>query len=186
MIIGRSGWRSRVAAIVLSDIVLLQKYIRCLVMADSRKPQFLHQPVLMRAVSAFHAALGWGRAGGDDADPQLLTHTSELRERYFAGELFRLRGPPVHVLPVRVECTGHAVALDPAVEQSSCCPGGLLRGKLGAHRTRGIIHHVHQTGARAAFFQPLMKTAIQLHQFTEMHLALPPLAIRPPLAMPPP
>src|SRR5262249_1089612 len=48
----------------------------------------------------------------------------------------------------------------------------------------GIVDHMHQTGFAGPLFQPAMKAPVQLHQFAEVSLPLPPLAIG--LALPPP
>src|SRR5438270_5781356 len=57
-------------------------------------------------------------------------------------------------------------------------PGGFPRAELAQHRAGGVIYHVHETAVGGAIFQPGMKAGIQLHQFAEMRLAHPALAIR--------
>src|SRR5439155_671058 len=71
MIVGFSGRRSRVVAIVLGDVMLLQISIGIVIVAYCRQPQLLDQPVLMGTVHALHPPLGLRRTGGDDADPSL-------------------------------------------------------------------------------------------------------------------
>src|SRR5438876_695347 len=56
-------------------------------------------------------------------------------------------------------------------------PGGFPRAELAQHRAGGVIYHVHETAVGGAIFQPGMKAGIQLHQFAEMRLAHPALAI---------
>src|SRR5438552_2728816 len=58
MIVGFSGRRSRVVAIVLGDVMLLQISIGIVIVADCGQPQLLDQPVLMGTVHALHPPLG--------------------------------------------------------------------------------------------------------------------------------
>src|SRR6202166_5432958 len=50
----------------------------------------------------------------------------------------------------------------------------------------GVVEQIDQTPCRPAPFQPTMKAPIQLHHLAEMFLALAPLPMRPPLALPAP
>src|SRR5437763_9920370 len=65
MIVGFSGRRSRVVAIVLGDVMLLQISIGIVIVADCGQPQLLDQPVLMgtvqRAPPAPWPAANWRR-----------------------------------------------------------------------------------------------------------------------------
>src|SRR5437773_4578473 len=70
------------------------------------------------------------------------------------------------------------VAFDPGAQQMGRRPGGFHRAELAQHRAGGVIYHVHETAVGGAIFQPGMKAGIQLHQFAEMRLAHPALAIR--------
>src|SRR5213078_1784030 len=103
MIVGFSGRRSRVVAIVLGDVMLLQISIGIVIVADCGQPQLLDQPVLMGTVHALHPPLGLRRTGGDDADPQLGAHLSELGDRGFSPQpLLHVGQAHIHVLPVGV------------------------------------------------------------------------------------
>src|SRR5438093_8571485 len=64
MIVGFSRRRSRVVAIVLGDVMLLQISIGIVIVADCGQPQLLDQPVLMGTVHALHPSLGLRRTGG--------------------------------------------------------------------------------------------------------------------------
>ena len=48
--------------------------------ADACHAQLLHQPILQRPVSPFHAALCLAGVGADDLDVQLSQGTAELRQ----------------------------------------------------------------------------------------------------------
>src|SRR3984893_17226648 len=69
VIVLRLGCHSREAPVVFWQIFPLQIHMDCFVTADVLPPQFLHQPVLMRAVNPLHPPLGLRRTGGDDCDP---------------------------------------------------------------------------------------------------------------------
>src|SRR5438270_12027643 len=70
--------------VVLWQILLLQILVRLLVRPDLLPPHLLDQPVLMRAVIAFHAPFGLRRSRRDDLHPQLLAHPPKLCHRLFA------------------------------------------------------------------------------------------------------
>src|SRR5260221_11473970 len=115
VIILRLGRRTRKAAIVLRQFLLLQIRVHGSVPADSFPPQFLDQPVLVRAMIAFHSSFGLRRTGSDDPNAQLLTHASELRHCYLAPQLLCRRGfPPIYILPIGVQSARHPVVPDPS------------------------------------------------------------------------
>ncbi len=154
----------RVTPVVVGEIVRVQILIGCVVVGDSSQTQFLRQAVLMRAVRPLHSPFGWRRTGGDDLGAQLRAHASELRHRRLSAHaLLGVGWPHVDVLPVGVERLGCPVAFDPAPQHRHRCLDRLLRRKPAQRFRRGIIDHVHQTAARSAFFQPLVKASIQLH-----------------------
>src|SRR6202022_2218711 len=64
----------RKASVVLQQILLLQVLVRGFIAGDLFPPQLLHQPILMHPVVSLHPSLGLRRTGGNDANPQLLTH----------------------------------------------------------------------------------------------------------------
>src|SRR5207302_5508005 len=112
---------------------------------------------------------------------------SELRDRSLAPQPFALGGRAlVQILPVHVERLRHAVALDPAAQRVGRCPDRLLLAEPPERSTGGVVYHVHQTALRTALLQPRMETAVHLHQFAEVPLALPPLLMRLPLPLPTP
>src|SRR5262249_19764599 len=81
-------------------------------------PQFLDQPILMRAMVAFHSTFGLWRTGSDDADAQLGAHAPKLRQWRLAGLFVRFAGGGhIDVLPVRVQSLGNAIVLNPEPQQ---------------------------------------------------------------------
>jgi hypothetical protein len=161
------GWGQRcvrVTPIVFGEIVLVQIRVRLVVVGDPRQPQFLHQSILMRAVGPFHTSFRLWRTGGDNPDAQLRAHPSKLRHRRFSTlSLFGIRRPHVHVFPVGVERQRYSVALDPAPQHARRRPDRFFFREPSQRFGCRVIDHVHQTAARPAFFQPLVKAAVQLH-----------------------
>jgi len=68
VIIGGGRSLVRVTSIVLGEVVLLQKRIGLVIVPDPCQSQFLHQPILMRAVRPLHASFRLRRTGRDDPD----------------------------------------------------------------------------------------------------------------------
>src|SRR5262249_17254813 len=61
-------------------------------------------------------------------------------------------------------------------------PDRLLAAKAPIAAARRIVDERQQTALGPAALQPVMETAIELHELAEMHLALPPAAVRTPFA----
>src|SRR6266550_6740746 len=76
--------RPRKTSVVLRQIFFFQILVRGFVAADPFPPQLLDQPILMDPVVALHSSLRLRRTGGNDSNPQFLTHASELRDRDFS------------------------------------------------------------------------------------------------------
>ena len=72
---------------------------------------------------------------------------------------------------------GHAIFLDPGPQHARSRPDRLFFPHTSQAVARGIIHHVHQAAPRTTLFQPIMETAVQLHQFPKVRFALPSLAV---------
>src|ERR1019366_3628247 len=109
--------------VVLRQIFPLQILVRLLVRPNLLPPPLLDQPVLMRAVVAFHSPFGLRRSRRDDLDPQLLAHPPKLCHRLFPSQLFPLRGRAfIHVLPIHVQRLRHSVFLDPRPQRVRAPP----------------------------------------------------------------
>src|SRR5216110_2070118 len=85
----------------------------------------------MDPVDALHPSLRLRRTGGNDANPQLLTHAPKLRHRNFSPQLLGLgRLSLVHVLPIGIESAAlHTSQSTPATlplppRWSLLCPNG--------------------------------------------------------------
>src|SRR5882762_5750819 len=83
VIVLRLRCRPPESLVVLRQIFLLQILVRLLVRPNLLPPHLLDQPVLMRAVIAFHSPFRLRRSRCNDLDPQLLAHPSKLRDRFF-------------------------------------------------------------------------------------------------------
>src|SRR5437867_4277467 len=157
MIVGFSGRRSRVVAIVLGDVMLLQISIGIVIVADCGQPQLLDQPVLMGTVHALHPPLGLRRTGGDDADPQLGAHLSELGDRGFSPPpLLHVGQAHLHVLAVRLLPPSVPPPASARSPHNACLPeraplGETPRGELGWRLARSChaaaLSHPHRDSA---------------------------------------
>src|SRR5438067_3925855 len=93
MIVGFSGRRARVVAIVLGDVMLLQISIGIVIVADCGQPQLLDQPVLaamMRIPSLAHICPNWVTA----ASPRNRSCTLGRRTYTFFQSVYKARGTP--------------------------------------------------------------------------------------------
>src|SRR5437870_11700508 len=137
----------------------------------------------MDPVVALHPSLRLRRTGGNDANPQLLTHAPKLRHRNFSPQLLGLgRLSLVHVLPIGIERARHSILPNPHPQHFHCRPDGLFFAQTGLRHARGIVYHVHQATPRTTPFPPIMETPVQLHQLATVRLTLPALAVS--LALP--
>jgi hypothetical protein len=165
-------------SVVRRQIVLFQILVRGCVAVDPFPPHFLDQPILMRPVIALHPPFGLGRAGRHDSNLQLLTHASKLRDRNCAPQLLRrARLSFVYILPIRIQRARHPIFSDPGLQHAGCRPDRLFFPHPRFHYAGGILDHVHQAAPRTTLFQPVMKTAVQLHQFPKVGFALSALAM---------
>src|SRR3984893_18555362 len=184
MVVLRLRSRSRKPPIVFRQIVPLQIHVGVFVTGDLLAPQFLHQPVLMRSVLAFHSPLGLRRTGRDHLDPQLRAHAPKLRDWLFPPQLLLRRGRTfVQILPIYVHRLRHPVTLDPSAHRIRHRPDGLLLAQLRPRRAGRVIHQVDQAALRPALLQPGVKAAVHLHHLSKMLLALAPATMLPPLPL---
>ena len=84
----------------------------------------------------------------------------------------------VDVFPVAVQRLGNAVLTYPGCEQIGRGPGRFLVRETAQRHTGRVIDEVHQTGFRAAFFQPVVVRTVELNQLAEVRFALAPGAMR--------
>src|SRR5216683_1205078 len=187
VIVLRLRCRPPESLVVLRQIFLLQILVRLLVRPNLLPPHLLDQPVLMRAVIAFHSPFGLRRSRRDDLDPQLLAHLPKLRHRLFAPQLFPLRGRAfIYVLPIHVQRLRHSLFFDPRPQRVGRRPDRLLLAQPQLHRAGRVVGHVHHAAPRTAPLQPVVKTSVHLHQLPKVPPSLAPLPIRLPLALPAP
>src|SRR5881628_3268820 len=86
----------------------------------------------MDPVVALHPSLRLRRTGGNDANPQLLTHAPKLRHRNFSPQLLGLgRLSLVHVLPIGIERARHSILPNPHPQHFHCRPDGLFFAQTG-------------------------------------------------------
>ncbi len=83
VVVFRPRRRTSEPPVVFWQIFPPQVHIRRFMTGDLLPPQFLHQPVLMRAVHPLDSSLGFRRTRCDHRDPQLRAHAPKLRDRFF-------------------------------------------------------------------------------------------------------
>ena len=132
--------------------------------------QFAAQTVLEHAPETFDAAFGLGAAGGDEGDTELLQSAAELSGLAFAGELF-FDGPEVVVADedaavITVKGERSALAAQQLTEQGEIAGGGFGGKEVSGQDLSGSVVLQTESGeARAAAFEPVVRRAIELHQF---------------------
>src|ERR1039457_1878402 len=128
------------------------------------------QAILEHAREAFDAAFGLRAAGGDEGDAELIESAAELGGLTLSGELFFHR-PEVVVADedatvIAVEGERDATAAQQLAEQEEIAGGGFGGKELGGEDfTGGIVLQAEGGESRAAAFEPIMRGAIELHQF---------------------
>ena len=109
-------------------------------------------------------------AGGDESDAELFESAAELSGLTFAGELFFHR-PEVVVAHedaavIAIKGERSAVATQQLAEQGEIAERGFGGEELGGQDfTGGIVLQAERGEARAAAFQPVVRRAVELHQF---------------------
>src|SRR5450755_2876029 len=134
--------------------------------------QFAGEALLQHAPETFDAAFGLRTSGGDESDAELLQRATELRGLAFSSELF-LDGPAVVIADedaavISVESQRHAEAPQQLAKQAEIAKGGLRGEELcGQDFAGGVVLHAQSGEPWAAAFQPVVRAAVELHEFAE-------------------
>ncbi len=158
-------------AAVVVDSELMQHGVGGVDVGSLSQTQFAAQTILQHAPEAFDAAFGLGRLGGDEGDAELLERAAELGGLALSGQLF-LDGPVVvmtdeDAATVAIEGGGCTEAAEQALEQAEIALGGFCGEELSNKDLSGsIVLHAESGEERAATLQPVMRGAIELHQFS--------------------
>ena len=158
--------------VVLSEIRLYKKPVRCVPRRDLRETQLLHQPVLERTERPLHPSLRLGTAGVDELDVELLERPGILRD------LVSLRIVDVHPIDaVPIDIQGYGSTFIHEV-----CPRGrqeILRRLVRDEGTvqeaaRCIIDEEEQGAHRPPVLEPRVIRPVELDQFAHTFLSFPP------------
>ncbi len=160
----------REAAVVVGDEVP-QHSVGGVQVGGLGEAEFAAQAVLEDAPEAFDTAFGLRRLRRDEGDAELREGAAELRGLALAGEFFFQRpvGIAAHedTAAVAVESGGDAEAAEQALQQAEIAFGGFRSEELGGEDFSGGIVLQAQSGeAGAASFEPVVGTAVELHEFS--------------------
>ncbi len=157
------------AAVVVGD-EYAQHGVGGIQIASLNQAQLAAQTILKHAPKAFDAALGLGTAGGDEGDAELIEGAAELSGLTFSGELFFDR-PEVVVADEDAAVIAVEGERDTAVPQQLTEQGEISGGGFGGEElsgqdfSGGIVLQAEGGETRAATFEPIVRRAIELHQF---------------------
>ncbi len=128
--------------------------------------------ILQHAPEALDAAFGLRAVGGDEGDAELFEGAAELGGLAFSGELFFHR-PDVIVADedaavIAVESQRYAVAAEHLFKQAEIAESGFRGEELGGQDfAGGIVLHAESGELRATAFEPVVRAAVELHEFAE-------------------
>ena len=168
-------------AIVIGD-EFAQHGVGGIEVMSTRKAEFTAQAILQHTPESLDAAFGLGTVGGDESDAELFQCAAELGGLAFSRELFFDR-PGVVVADkdaaaITIKSQRHTAAAQHLAKQAEVAESGLGREELrGQDLAGGIVLHAESGEARAATFQPVMRAAVELHQFAEASGTHPALAM---------
>ncbi len=170
----RSGGFTRLpgeSAIVIGDELAQHGVGRVEVLSTSQA-EFAAQAILQQAPEAFDAAFGLRAIGGDEGDAQLFQGAAELGGLALASELFFDRPGVViaheDAAVIAVKSQGHAEAAQQLAQQAEIAERGFCGEELrGQDFPGGVVLHAEGGESRAAALEPIVRAAVQLHQFAE-------------------
>src|SRR5579864_800749 len=157
---------------IVVDEELAQDGVGGVEVGSLSQPQFAGKAILQHAPEALDAAFGLRAVGGDEVDAELFQGAAELGGLAFSSELF-VDGPVVVVTEedaavIAVKSQWHAVAAQHLFEQAEIAESGLGEEELGGQDfAGGVVLHAESGELRAATFEPVVRAAIELHEFAE-------------------
>src|SRR5258708_4896465 len=139
--------------------------------------------ILHHTPETLDAAFGLRAVGSHEGDAELREGPAELRGLAFTGELF-FDGPVVVVADedaavVTVKSERNTVPAEQLMKQAEIAESG-FRGKELRRQdfAGGVVLHAESSEVRAAAFEPVVRTAVELHEFSELCGTHPALAMR--------
>src|SRR5258708_14779388 len=136
------------------------------------QPQFAGEAILQYAPEALDATFGLRAVSGDEGDAELFQGATELSGVAFSGELFVDRPEVVvadedaAVIPVKSE--RYAVAAEHLFQQAEIAEGSFRGEELCSQDfAGGIVLHAESGESGAAAFEPVVRAAVELHEFAE-------------------
>src|SRR5262249_3647464 len=139
--------------------------------------KFLHQAVLICAITPFNTAFSLRGAGFNDSDSQLLASSAKLGQSFLAGQLcfqFGLLVSHIDVLAICVKRRRNPVLVYPQPQQFHGSNRGLLTVHQRAGRAGGVVSHIHHAGGVCPTLDPVVMCPIHLDQFTKVRFPFSP------------
>src|SRR5713226_94707 len=139
---------------------------------SASQAEFAAQAILQHAPEALDATFGLRAVGGDEGDTELFQGAAELGGLAFASELF-VDGPVVVVADedaavIAIKSERHAVAAQQVFQQAEIAERGFRREELGGEDfAGGVVLHAESGELRATTFEPVVRAAVELHEFAE-------------------
>jgi hypothetical protein len=160
----------REAAVVVSDEAA-QHFVGRGKIRSVGETEFAAQAILEDTPEAFDATFGLRRLRGDEGDAELRESAAKLGRLALTGKFF-FEGPvriasEEDAAAVAVEGGRDTEAAEHALEQAEIALGGFCGKELGREDfAGGIILHTQSGEAWAATFQPVMRAAVELEEFS--------------------
>jgi hypothetical protein len=162
--------RSTSEAAVVVGGELAQDGIGRVEVTSPGQTKFTAQAILQQAPEAFDAAFGLGRLGREEIDAELFESAAKLGRLALSGQFFL--DAPVIVMAdedaaaITIEGQGQAETAEQAVEQAKITFGGFRGEEVGGQDLAcGIVLHAQSSQEGAAALQPVMRRAVELHEF---------------------
>ena len=157
---------------VVIDDERLQDQVGGVQIGGTGQTEFAGESILQYAPKTLDSAFGLWGLRGDEGDAELFEGASELSALTFAGQLF-LEGPELVVADkdaaaIAVEGQRHTVTTHELTQQREIAQSGFRGEELCRQDfSGGIVLHAQGGEAWTASLEPVMRRAVELHQFSD-------------------
>src|ERR1700679_794858 len=132
----------------------------------------------MCPVRTLHSALGLWRVSKNQLHAQRLQCAAQLRHRLrIAGTIVPILARRIDRAMIRVKRLRNPISFHVFPKRSHYMLRVLRRSKPHEHTARRVVNCNEQTARRATTFEPVVRTAIELHQTPDTRAAISLLAV---------